>query len=72
MSTINGRLRCDMRRECEADCTHIGAKGYVYCANHAPDRIGVESTRKMTRAEIRILEAGGVIPYRRQPKGTEC
>lgn len=60
-----GKLKCDMREGCKNPVTHIGEKGYVYCASHAPDRRGYENTRKLRPAEIKKLEAGETIRYRR-------
>lgn len=56
--TNNGTLQCDMRSECRAEVTHIGSKGYVYCAEHAITRrqSGYERTRRMLKREIEQLK----------------
>ena len=40
---------CDMRKDCAEAVTHIGSKGYIYCAKHAVQRreSGYERTRAM-------------------------
>lgn len=58
MTTRNNRPACDWREDCENPVTHIGAKGYVYCAEHAPNRQGWESVRKMRAWEVRVIESG--------------
>jgi len=51
-------LTCDMTKDCPERVTHIGEKGYVYCATHAPQRRGWERTRRLHALEIAQLEAG--------------
>lgn len=46
-----------MQLDCEQPVTHIGAKGYVYCTAHAPERRGVESTRRMKAWEVEHIMA---------------
>lgn len=61
-------LQCDMRAECRNPVTHIGAKGYAYCAEHAPCRQGWERTRKLRAWELAIMHAGIPLPsYEPQP-----
>lgn len=55
-------LTCDMRRECANPVTHIGAKGYLYCATHAPQRQGVERCRQLRAWELELLRAGKPLP----------
>jgi hypothetical protein len=64
------RLHCDMKDTCTDPVTHIGNKGYLYCAKHAAHRstYGSERTRKMTRLEISKVEDGDPISYRNTPK----
>lgn len=50
-TTKDGALRCDMVEGCEKPITHIGEKGYIYCADHVGRRSGVERCRRLTRAE---------------------
>lgn len=59
------RLHCEMSGTCDSPVTHIGSKGYVYCAAHAIDRrvAGCENTRKMAKWEIAKLQDGGQIGY---------
>lgn len=55
-------LQCDMRRECTEPVTHIGEKGYTYCAEHVADRRGVERCRRMRAWEVDLLRAGKPLP----------
>ena len=64
------RTTCDMVRGCPNPITHIGAKGYVYCTAHAPDRAGVERVRKMTPGELKRIESGQTISYKRETQQT--
>jgi hypothetical protein len=55
----NGRLQCDMARDCAQPVTHIGEDGYVYCAEDATLRRETsERTRKMRPWEIEQLLTG--------------
>ena len=54
---------CDMRHECTAPVTHIGEKGYVYCAEHVQCRRGVERCRRLRAFELRLLESGHALPW---------
>ena len=64
MTTINGALRCDMVAGCENPITHIGEKGYIYCADHVGRRGGVERCRRLTAAEKReLLDVGWIKAY---------
>lgn len=59
-----------MRKTCTAAVTHIGEKGYVYCAEHAVlrRRSGAERTRKMLPWELKLVEQGTPLPnYRPIP-----
>ena len=58
MQIANGEIRCDWRPDCCAEVTHIGEKGYVYCAGHVGNRRGVERCRKLLASERRALERG--------------
>lgn len=61
MAAIEKReLHCDMEKDCTAPVTHIGSKGYVYCAAHAVERrdSGYERCRKITPSEMKTLQAG--------------
>lgn len=55
------KLRCDMRRDCEAPITHIDRDGYIYCTPHAIQRraghYGVPC-RKLTGPELVKLGKG--------------
>jgi hypothetical protein len=64
-------MKCDMNSDCDNRVTHIGEKGYVYCAEHAAHRRGVERCRKMRKWELVLIESGKPLPsYRpgRKPK----
>lgn len=54
--------QCDMRAGCGGRVTHIGEKGYVYCAACVPSRQGVERCRKMRQFERRLLATGNALP----------
>ncbi len=54
----NRPLTCDMVKDCPERVTHIGEKGYVYCAKHAPLRQGWERTRKLRAWEVKQLQEG--------------
>lgn len=59
-------LQCEMSRTCEHPVTHIGSKGYIYCAQDAADRrfSGYESTRALTAWELEHLRNGrGILSY---------
>ena len=52
-------LTCEMTTTCEAEVTHIGSKGYVYCTEHAIYRRAcrVERTRQLRKWEkIRLTD----------------
>lgn len=49
---------CDMKNDCTKPVTHIGEKGYVYCAEHVECRSGVERCRKMRGWERARIAAG--------------
>jgi hypothetical protein len=55
---------CDMVEGCADPVTHIGNKGYVYCAKHAAERraTGYERTRAMRLWEKKLIAAGEPIP----------
>jgi len=53
---------CDMRRDCTNPVTHIGEKGYIYCAEHALCRKGFERVRRMYVWELKLIEAGKPLP----------
>lgn len=57
-------VSCEMRRECTAPVTHIGDKGYVYCAEHAQIRraSGYEHCRRLRQWELRLLRADVPLP----------
>lgn len=57
---------CNMGRGCAEPVTHIGSKGYVYCATHAVERrsYGVERTRKMAAWELQaVLRGEALLSY---------
>jgi hypothetical protein len=55
---------CDMRKDCAEAVTHIGSKGYVYCATHAVQRreSGYERTRAMRPWELKLISTGQPLP----------
>jgi len=56
--------RCDMKRDCTNPVTHIGEKGYIYCATHAVSRrqSGYERTRRMRAWELEYIRVGKPLP----------
>ena len=56
-------LQCDMRSGCGNAVTHIGEKGYIYCAECATLRRGVERCRRMRPFERHLLFAGHALPF---------
>lgn len=64
-------LKCDGWCDGENPVTHIGSKGYAYCAECGKERreSGYESTRRMRAWELAELRAGRALPsYAPQPK----
>jgi hypothetical protein len=57
-------LMCEMVKGCEHTVTHIGDKGYVYCAEHAVIRrhSGYERCRRMHRWELELVRSGMPLP----------
>jgi hypothetical protein len=53
---------CDMKRDCPNPVTHIGERGFVYCAEHAPARKGWERCRQMRPWELKLIESGTPLP----------
>jgi hypothetical protein len=67
------KLTCDGVEGCSSPVTHIDTKGYVYCSTHGRVGYGGRRSRKLTKAEIKTLEAGGTISYQKKkpaPKET--
>ena len=62
--TSTAGVRCDMYTDCAEPVTHIGDKGYAYCATHGPSRreSGYERVRRMRPWEVRWLREGRVLP----------
>lgn len=60
-------LKCDMERSCGSAVTHVDSKGYLYCTKHGERRKMGQACRKLQPAEIKKLEQGGTISYRRDP-----
>ena len=61
-------LSCQMDDACTKTVTHIDNKGFVYCHDHGVARKRDKPCRKMSRAEIKRLEAGLTISYTRERK----
>jgi hypothetical protein len=67
-------MQCAMRDECRQPVTHIGEKGYVYCAEDAERRrqSGYERTRRMRVWELQLIANGQPLPSytpQRKPQG---
>ena len=61
-------LRCDMTTGCAAPVTHVDNRGFVYCATHGESRKSSTPCRKLSAAELRSLENGETIPYKRESR----
>lgn len=62
-------MQCEMSYDCTEPVTHIGEKGYIYCAVHAGMRGGYEGVRKMRKWELRWISEGLTLPsYERGPE----
>lgn len=55
-------LHCDMREDCASPVSHIGEKGYVYCAACAQLRGYRERCRRLRAFELTLLAAGTPLP----------
>jgi hypothetical protein len=65
--------QCDMQADCPMRVTHIGEKGYIYCAGHAPQRRGIERVRRMRAFELALIRAGFALPsYKPLPRAETC
>lgn len=70
---MTARLQCEMRAECAEPVTHIGEKGYIYCARCSPKRQGWERTRRLRAFEVALLRAGFALPsYKPLPLVETC
>jgi hypothetical protein len=56
------KLQCEMRHECTNDVTHVGERGFIYCAEDSVFRRGFERCRKMQPWELALLVAGKSLP----------
>lgn len=54
----DGTPQCDMDHLCGREVTHIGEKGYIYCAFHAIGRRQWERCRKMRPHELNRIRRG--------------
>ena len=48
-------LKCEMRHDCEKPVTHLDESGFIYCKEHGEHRKRYKRCRKLTPAEIKIL-----------------
>jgi len=64
MRNPDSSLQCDMRKDCTNRVTHIGYKGFIYCAEHAKGRryYAGENCRKMRVWELNLIRAGKPLP----------
>lgn len=70
-SQSKSKPRCEMAADCAQPVTHIGDKGYIYCAEHAARRraSGYERCRRMRQWECALIEKGKPLPsYEPGPK----
>jgi hypothetical protein len=68
---MSARPQCDMRADCDNRVTHIGEKGYVYCATCVPSRAGWERCRRLRAFELALLARGVALPSYRPLKKAE-
>lgn len=71
MRNSDGTLQCDKSRECSNLVTHVGSKGYIYCASCAAVRriTHIERTRKLRAWELTLIKCGGMLSsYKPIPK----
>ena len=61
MSYREGKLVCDMKRDCNAAVAYIDEKGYAYCAPHGISRKQHCRCRKLRSYEVRRLERGDTV-----------
>ncbi|KKW46571.1 MAG: hypothetical protein UY96_C0003G0074 [Parcubacteria group bacterium GW2011_GWB1_56_8] len=57
-------VKCEMKKDCTRAVTHIGSKGYIYCAECAVIRRsgGHERCRKMLKWELALIHEGKPLP----------
>jgi hypothetical protein len=70
-TSVEASISCEMVAGCTHPVTHIGSKGYVYCAEHGVQRrqSGYERCRKMQPWELELIRAGKSLPsYEPRPK----
>ena len=69
MSTTPHPLFCLMVPGCLQPVAYIDHKGYTYCAAHGPERRkGGTACRKLAASEVKALQRGDTISYRRAKK----
>ena len=56
------KIQCEMRENCSNPVTHIGEKGYIYCAKCIVHRRGRERCRKMRAWELQLIRDGKPLP----------
>ena len=67
-------MKCAMDKDCAAEATHIGSKGFIYCAAHAVERRATsrERCRRMRAWELSLIESGKPLPsYKPEPRRRE-
>jgi hypothetical protein len=68
VSYRNGRLMCDMHKDCTALVSRMDDKGFAYCEEHGQTRKQYRPCRKLRPLEIRWLAADlSLLGYR--PEG---
>lgn len=58
-------LKCQWDDHCDCAVTHADNKGFLFCTEHGISRRRVRPCRKLLKREIKSIEEGGVIPWRR-------
>lgn len=72
MSYLNGRLQCDMERECTSPVAYLDEKGFSYCTEHGKDRKCSHRCRKLRPWELRWMREGKQLPsYEPRPMPRE-
>lgn len=62
MGMVDGQLKCDMKKDCSEQITHIDEKGFIYCREHGRQRKNygryAMKCRQLRPFELNQLKAG--------------
>lgn len=68
---VNGKLQCDMDKQCGASITMIDRNGFIYCTDHGLKRRGWKPCRKLLKREIAALEYGATISWEKSTRASD-